>query len=311
MLRRKIEEKLQFWFENRKQALLVKGARQVGKSFSISSFIKDKFENVIEIDFSKRTDLIDTFALLNNSDDLLLRLSIVAGDKMIENKTAVFLDEIQLVYQRRDKLKSKGKLPSKSQDIITAMKSLVAKGQYRFILSGSLLGVAIKDINLNPTGYMDEYKMYPLDFEEFLWAKGVGEQVINYLKNCFEKRVPVDNSINEMFLKYFREYVLVGGMPEAVDAFINKNNLYLVNEAQSQIVNRYKVDITTYIDDDEGLKLRVRDIYNAIPSQLSSKNYRYVSSRVIDKQFLKNNNLEDEFLWLGAAGVALPVFNVT
>ena len=311
MLRRKIEEKLQFWFENRKQALLVKGARQVGKSFSISSFIKDKFENVIEIDFSKRTDLIDTFALLNNSDDLLLRLSIVAGDKMIENKTAVFLDEIQLVYQRRDKLKSKGELPSKSQDIISAMKSLVAKGQYRFILSGSLLGVAIKDINLNPTGYMDEYKMYPLDFEEFLWAKGVGEQVINYLKNCFEKRVPVDNSINEMFLKYFREYVLVGGMPEAVDAFISKNNLYLVNEAQSQIVNRYKVDITTYIDDDEGLKLRVRDIYNAIPSQLSSKNYRYVSSRVIDKQFLKNNNLEDEFLWLGAAGVALPVFNVT
>ena len=97
MLRRKIEEKLQFWFENRKQALLVKGARQVGKSFSISSFIKDKFENVIEIDFSKRTDLIDTFALLNNSDDLLLRLSIVAGDKMIENKTAIFLDEIQLV----------------------------------------------------------------------------------------------------------------------------------------------------------------------------------------------------------------------
>ena len=175
MLRRKIEEKLQFWFENRKQALLVKGARQVGKSFSISSFIKDKFENVIEIDFSKRTDLIDTFALLNNSDDLLLRLSIVAGDKMIENKTAIFLDEIQLVYQRRDKLKSKGKLPSKSQDIISAMKSLVAKGQYRFILSGSLLGVAIKDINLNPTGYMDEYKMYPLDFEEFLWAKGVGE----------------------------------------------------------------------------------------------------------------------------------------
>ena len=309
MLRRKVEQKLSFWLKNRKQALLIKGARQVGKSYSISHFIDENFENVIKIDFSSRTDLIDIFALLRNSDDLLLRISMVAGDKMVEDHTVIFLDEIQLVYQRREELKKENKLPSGSQDIISAMKALVEEGHYRFILSGSLLGVIIKDVNLNPTGYLDEYRMYPLDFEEFLWAKGVNEKAINYLKDCFTKKIPVEDEINDLFLRYFREYVLIGGMPEAVDVFIRTNNLHLVNEAQSQILKRYKFDITTYIHD-EGLKLRVRDVFEAIPSQLSSKNSRYISSQVLDKQYLKSNKIEDEFLWLNAAGVAISTYHV-
>ena len=198
MLKRKIVEKLEFWFENRKQALLVTGARQIGKSYSISHFIKDKFDNVIEIDFSEMTNLIDTFALLDNSEDLLLRLSLVAGEKMVPYKTVIFLDEIQLIYKRRDELKENGKLPPTSQDIITAMKSLVKEGSYRFILSGSLLGVTIKDINLNPTGYLDEIKMYPLDFEEYLWAKGVGDLVIEHIKDCFDNKKTVDEEVNNM-----------------------------------------------------------------------------------------------------------------
>ena len=309
MLRRKIDEKLQFWFENRKQALLIDGARQIGKTHSIEHFIKDKFEYVVHIDFSDRTDLIDVFALINNSDDLIRRISVVDGNNLVEGKTVIFLDEIQLVYSRREELKKRGELPPNSQDIITAMKALVHKGEYRFILSGSLLGVAIKDVILNPTGYLDEYKMYPLDFEEFLWAKGVGDIAINHVKECFEEKKPVDNAVNEMLLNYFREYVLIGGMPEAVDTYINRNNLYLVNEVHSQIIARYRQDITTYIKDD-GLKLRVRDVYNAIPSQLSSKNSRYVSSQVLDKTYLKHNKIEDEFLWLTAAGVAIPTYHV-
>ena len=309
MLKRKIEEKLDFWFKNRKQALLVTGARQIGKSYSIEHFIKKHFDSVIEIDFSKRTDLIDAFALLNNSNDLLLRLSLVAGDKMVPNKTVVFLDEIQLVYRRRDELKRDGKLSTLSQDIISAMKSIVQQGEYRFILSGSLLGVTIKDINLNPTGYLDEIKMYPLDFEEYLWAKGVGNLVITHIKDCFENKTPVDEEVNKMLLKLFREYVIVGGMPEAVETIVNTNNLYHVQEAQSQIVNRYKQDITTYVDDDS-LKLRIRDVFNAIPGQLSNKNMRYISSQVLNKQYLKHNKIEDEFLWLKAAGVAIPTYHV-
>ena len=309
MLKRKIEKELQFWYENRKQALLITGARQIGKTYSIKHFIKEHFSYAIHIDFSDRTDLIDAFATLNNSDDLLRRISIVDGDKLVEGKTAIFLDEIQLVYQRREVLKNSGHLPPNSQDIISAMKSLVEKGTYRFILSGSLLGVIVKDIVLNPTGYLDEYKMYPLDFEEFLWAKGIGEIAINHVFKCFNDKTPVDEKINELFLKVFREYVLVGGMPEAVDAFIRTNNLHLVNEAQVQIIKRYKTDITTYIKDD-ALKLRVREIYSAIPSQLSSKNSRYISSQVLDKNYLKNNKIEDEFLWLTSAGVAIPTHHV-
>lgn len=309
MLKRKIEDKLNFWFKNRKQALLVTGARQIGKSFSINNFINKNFKYVVHIDFSSRTDLIDSFATLNNSDDLIRRLSIVAGDKLIENKTVIFLDEIQLVYQRREELKQNGNLLPISQDIITAMKSLVDKGQYRFILSGSLLGITIKDVTLNPTGYLDEIKMYPLDFEEFLWAIGVGDKAINYVKDCFIKKEPVDEVINNQLLNYFRDYVLVGGMPEAVDTYIKSNNLSLVNESNTQVIKRYKQDITTYIKDDS-LKLRVRDIFNAIPSQLSSKNARYVSSQVLDISYLKHNPVGDEFLWLSTAGVAIPTYHV-
>lgn len=309
MLKRKIDQKLEYWFQNRKQALLVTGARQIGKSYSIEHFIDDKFDHVIKIDFSKRTDLINTFAMLDNSDDLMMRLSLVAGNKMKPNKTVIFLDEIQKVYQRRDELIKSGELSSISQDIISAMKAAVQQGEYRFILSGSLLGVTIKDVTLNPVGYLDEYKMYPLDFEEFLWAKGVGQVVIDHVKKCFEDKVPVDLGVHTSFLKYFREYVLIGGMPEAVETFINTKNYYHVQEAHSQILNFYKTDMTTYVKDD-ALKLRIRDIYNAIPGQLSNKNMRYVSSQVLDKQYLKHHNIEDEFLWLKAAGVAIPTYHV-
>ncbi|MBQ4256005.1 MAG: AAA family ATPase [Bacilli bacterium] len=259
MLRRKIEQKLRFWLENRKQALLIDGARQIGKTHSIEHFIQENFESIVKIDFSDRTDLIDVFALLKNSDDLIRRLSLVAGDKLIEGKTVIFFDEIQLVYVRRAELKDKGELPPNSQDILTAMKALVSKGQYRYILSGSLLGITVKDVVLNPTGYLDEYKMYPLDFEEFLWAKGVGEIAIEHVKKCFIEKTPIDPAINETLLSYFREYVLVGGMPEAVMAYTEKNNLFVVKEAHDQILNRYRQDITTYIKDDN-LKLRVRDV---------------------------------------------------
>ncbi|MBQ2069877.1 MAG: AAA family ATPase, partial [Bacilli bacterium] len=309
MLRRKIEQKLRFWLENRKQALLIDGARQIGKTHSIEHFIQENFESVVKIDFSDRTDLIDVFALLKNSDDLIRRLSLVAGDKLIEGKTVIFFDEIQLVYVRRAELKDKGELPPNSQDILTAMKALVSKGQYRYILSGSLLGITVKDVVLNPTGYLDEYKMYPLDFEEFLWAKGVGEIAIEHVKKCFIEKTTVDPAINETLLSYFREYVLVGGMPEAVMAYTEKNNLFVVKEAHDQILNRYRQDITTYIKDDN-LKLRVRDVFNAIPSQLSSKNTRYISSQVLSKAYLKHNRIEDEFLWLTSAGVAIPTYHV-
>ena len=310
MLKRKIEEKLKYWMNNRKQALLVTGAHQIGKTYSITHFMDNNFESVIKINFAVRTDLVDYFAQLENSDQLLLNLSVIDGDKMIPYKTVVFFDEIQLVYRRREELKKQGKLNPNSQDILTAIKSNVIDEKYRFILSGSLLGVNINDVVLYPTGYLDTITMFPLDFEEFLWAKGVGTEAIDYTKKCFEQKQKVVDSVNEMFLRYYKEYVLVGGMPEAVQAYIDEKNFHSVQTTQEQIINSYLIDITTYIDDEEK-KLRIRDIYKAIPSELNSKNKRFVSSHVIDRYYLKKNNMLDEFVWLTNAGVAIPVYNVT
>ncbi len=310
MLKRKIENKLDEWKNHRKQALLITGARQIGKTYSIHNFINNNFDYALEINFAIRTDLIDTFCQIKNPEQLLLRLSLYEGSKMHPGKTVIFFDEIQLLYKRRDELKKNGLLEVGSQDIITAMKALVIDGKYRFILSGSLLGVSVKDVVLNPTGYLDVIQMFPLDFEEFLWALNVGDNVIAYLENCFANKDIVDEEIHKMIKEYFDQYVLIGGMPEAVSSYILDKNFHLIQTIQEQIVNSYSIDITSYVLDDR-MKLRVREIYKAIPSELNSKNKRFISSHVMDKGYLKNYNIQDEFLWLTNAAIAIPVYNVT
>lgn len=310
MLKRKIEKELEFWKDNEKQALLISGARQIGKTYSIHNFIESNFKNCIEINFAYRTELIDTFCQFKNAEELIIKLSSIYGSKLIPHETVIFFDEIQLLYVRREELYKQGKLDLTTSDIITAMKYCVLDGKYRFILSGSLLGATLNNILLYPVGYMDAIQMYPLDFEEYLWARGVGELAINHIKDCFEKQVEVDSSINKIFLDYFKEYVLIGGMPEVVSNFMENKNLHLVQTVSKRILNSYSKDITTYIHDEEK-KMRVLEIFKAIPSELNSKNKRFVSSRVIDKSYLNHNDLVDEFLWLTNAGVAIPVYNVT
>lgn len=309
MLKRKIEQKLIDWKTNRKTALLITGARQIGKTYSIERFIESNFKHYIKINFANRPDLIDSFVKIKTADDLLIRLSLVDGDNLVENESVIFLDEIQLLYKRRNEL-----LKTVSEfeyvDILTIMKPLSIEGKYRFILSGSLLGVTLNNIILNPLGYMDIFKMYPLDFEEFLWSKGVGEKSIKYIENCFKNLTLVDEDINKKFLEYFKEYVLIGGLPEAVEIFKEKKNLKLVNDSQIQIKNNYLNDITTYIEDPIK-KLKINDIYKAIPSELNSKNKRFVSSKVLDKNYLRKGEIDDDFLWLTNAYVALPTYNVT
>ena len=285
MLKRKIDKYLENWLNERKTTLLIKGARQIGKTFSVVEFARKNFTHFININFAERTDLIDMFAQLRNSEQLIVNLSTIDGQNMVEGETLIFFDEIQLLYQRRDDLKNAGKLDLNSQDIITAMKTISILGKYRVILSGSLLGTEVKDIVLSPLGYQDEYQMFPLDFEEFLWAKGVGEESISYVRKCFEDKQEVPDSINQMYLNYFREYVLIGGMPEAVTAYIETLNLHKVQLSQEQITSKYTYDITTYIKD-EAKKLRVRDIFNSMPAELNSKNKRFVSTHVVEPSFL-------------------------
>ena len=310
MLKRKVDEYLNNWFSHRKQALLIKGARQIGKTFSINEFGKNNFKNVIEINFVLNPSLIQSYYAIKDYKQLMLRLSTLYGQKLVPGETLIFFDEIQVLYEKREEEKKKGLLDSSLLDLITIMKEAVLKGEYRFILSGSLLGITLNSVKSFPVGYLDEYQMYPLDFEEFLWAKGVGNDAINYVHDCFLNKEKVDEEINKTFLELFKEYVLIGGMPEVLETYINSNNMYFVDVAQKQIINNYKSDITTYIHD-EDKKIRVKDIYNAIPSELNSKNKRFISSHVIDKTYLKNNDLRDEFLWLTNAGVAIPVYNIT
>lgn len=148
-----------------------------------------------------------------------------------------------------------------------------------------------------------------MDFEEFLWAKGVGEYAIEYLKTCFEEKKEVDDDLHRHYLSLFREYVLVGGMPKPLSIFIEKNNFHSLDIAQRDIVNAYKHDISRYIKD-EGKKLRVQEIYEAMPSELNAKNKRFIFSHVLDANYLRKSDPSDDYLWLKAAGVALPVYNV-
>lgn len=310
MLNRKIEKYFDAWLKQRNTALLIKGARQVGKTYSINKFIDSNFKHKIVIDFAQRMDLVDAFAQIKNYEQLLIRLSAIDGPNLVPKETVIFFDEIQVLYKRREELAKKNMLDETSQDLITAIKPLVIEGSYRYILSGSLLGVTLNNVVLNPTGYLDIKQMYPLDFEEYLLAKRVGENVIDYLRKCFLEKKSVDEEIHKIILNHFKEYVLIGGMPQAVSDFINTKNLYTVEQTQTQIIDQYTIDITKYIDE-EVKKLRVREIYKAIPSELNSKNKRFMSSHILTKSELNRLNLIDEYLWLTNAGIAIPVFNVS
>ena len=309
MLKRKIDQTLINWKNNRKTALLITGARQIGKTYSIEQFIKNNFKHYIEVNFANKPDLIDSFVKIKSPNDLLIRLSLIDGKNLIENETIIFFDEIQLLYKRRNELLKKS-TELEYVDILTIMKPLSIEGKYRFILSGSLLGTTINNVVLNPLGYMDVVKMYPLDFEEYLWSKGVGNTAIDYIKTCFENLTPVDESINKQFLDYFREYVLIGGLPEVVESFKEKINIKFVNDIQKQIMNNYLNDITTYVENPIK-KLKINDLYKAIPSELNSKNKRYISSHVLDHKYLRKENIDDDFLWLTNACVAIPTYNVS
>ena len=310
MLNRKIEKYFDAWLKQRNTALLIKGARQVGKTYSINKFIDSNFKHKIVIDFAQRMDLVDAFAQIKNYEQVLIRLSAIDGPNLVPKETVIFFDEIQVLYKRREELAKKNMLDETSQDLITAIKPLVIEGSYRYILSGSLLGVTLNNVVLNPTGYLDIKQMYPLDFEEYLLAKRVGENVIDYLRKCFLEKESVDEEIHKIILNHFKEYVLIGGMPQAVSDFINTKNIYTVEQTQTQIIDQYTIDITKYIDE-EVKKLRVREIYKAIPSELNSKNKRFMSSHILTKSELNRLNLIDEYLWLTNAGIAIPVFNVS
>ena len=286
MLRRKITNRIEeFYKSNPNKALMIVGARQVGKSYAIGKFAEAHYESVITIDFIENPEYVSVFENAQGADEILLRLSAVFGDRMIPGKTMIFFDEVQ-----------------ECRELITQIKYLVQDGTYAYILSGSLLGTVFKDIVSAPVGYMDIATMYPLDFEEFAWANGVGEKVIDSLHGSFEQKTPVDTFIHERMTTLFELYLIVGGMPEAVSAYLETKNLRKVADAQNAIIRLYKRDISKY---DEKDRLYLNEIFDLIPSELNAKNKRFILKNLNEKA--RFDKYYDSFLWLKNAGVALPV----
>ena len=289
MLKRKFEEKLNKWLNSTK-ILLVDGARQVGKTTLIENFLTNKFENYIYINLALNYDAVNAFKNARNVKDFILVISAFCDKPLIDNKTAIFIDEIQM---------------AKDIDLFTIAKGLAIETKYRFIFSGSLLGVTKFNIALEPTGYMYEETMYPLDFEEFLWANNVQKNVLDVVKNSFLERKEVPNFIHEKLMSLFYKYLMVGGMPEAVDTYIKTNDLYETHLVHNRIETFYKKDVTKYAK--EASRPYIAQAYDLIPSELSSKNKRFILSKVNkDYSILK---CENDFLWLKDAGVAIPVYN--
>lgn len=289
MLRRKIESVFEdFLSDSSKKALLVTGARQVGKTYSVRQFGNSHFDSFVEFNFIKNEESRTIFQNVSDEKDILLRISALSDKPLVPGKTLIFFDEVQVC-----------------PEAITHMKFLVEEGSYRYILSGSLLGVELKNIRSVPVGYMTEAQMFPLDFEEFIRANGTANDVVEHLRNSFENRQSPDPVVHAKMMRYHSLYLVTGGMPAVVQKYLDTNDLRKVQAEQSAIVREYKRDITQY---DERLKMRLRHIYDIMPSELNKHNKRF---------FLKNASLrgrldraESDFIWLAEAGVAIPVYNV-
>lgn len=287
MLKRKIDSYIRNFYETTTNALLVTGARQIGKTFSIREFGKS-FKSFIEINFVDHPEAVGIFKGAKNGSDILFRLSAITSVPLIKGETLIFFDEVQ-----------------KCPEIVTAIKFLVDEGSYRYILSGSLLGVELKDLRSEPVGYMGVKDMYPLDFEEFIMCMGINENVVTSLRDTWEQRIPVDDFVHAKLMELFRLYLIVGGMPAAVSKYLESNNLQEVIAVQQQIIRLYKRDIAQY---DPANKLYIEEIFNLIPPELDAKNKRFILKRLNENA--KFERYQNSFLWLKNAGVALPVYNV-
>jgi len=290
MLTRKIDARLASFFRSElKKAILITGARQVGKTFSIRSVGRRLFKHFVEINFLENKRAQSAFEHASNSSDLLLRLTALSDEPLVKHETLIFLDEVQ-----------------ECKELVTAVKFLVDEGSYRYILSGSLLGVDLKDVRSIPVGYMDVIEMFPLDFEEFCWANGVSDTIIQVLEAAFSKHIPVDIVVHDKMMELFRLYLVIGGMPAVVSKYLLTNNLRDVIREQQSTVAMYKKDIAKY---DPENKLYLEEIFDLIPSELNRKNKRFILKNLNEN--FKFSRYSNSFIWLRDAGVALPVYAVS
>lgn len=289
MLKRKIEALITEHLKNEpNKILLIDGARQIGKSFIVRYVGSKLFPNYIEINLLHDFETEKRFDGLRNLNDFYFQLSFLAGEKLDKKEnTLIFLDEIQVYPQ-----------------LLTLLKFLNQEGKYTYIASGSLLGVTLSLSDSIPMGSITKVQMYPLDFEEFLWANGVGDSALNSLKDSFINEVSLDEKNHNLMMNYFKKYLLVGGLPDAVNSYIKDVNVFKLRRIQNEIIEYYKQDASKY---DKDKKLKVRKIYDLIPSNMENKKKRIVINKVEDKKGKRYADYENEFDYLISSGIALNV----
>lgn len=287
VLRRELDTYISDFYSNHKSALLLTGARQTGKTFAIRRFGMG-FKTFVEINFIREPEAIPLFENAKSADDILLRISAFAEKELIKGDTLIFFDEVQ-----------------ECKEIITAIKFLVDDGSYRYALSGSLLGVELNDIKSVPVGYMAIKEVYPLSFREFIANIGVAERIFDHIEEAWRNRTPVDTIVHQRLMSLFNLYLIVGGMPDVVNKYIESKDVKVVEETQKAIVELYRQDIAKYAIKD---KLKIKEAFDLIPSELDAKNKRFILKSL--NQHAKYDRYANDFLWLKNAGVAIPVYNL-
>ena len=289
MLYRKIASVIeQHLLSDSKKIMLIDGARQIGKTYIIRHVGQKCFENFIEINMVEDSLGDRLFANTKTLDDFYLQVSMLAGDRMKEKEnTLIFLDEIQEYPQ-----------------LLTLLKFLQQDNRFTYIASGSLLGVTLSETTSIPMGSIRKVRMFPLDFEEFLYANGLNEFAMNALRSKFEKRESLDEAMHAKIMDLFRKYLLVGGLPDAVNRYLADKNIVSVREVQKEIHEYYAADASKY---DEARKLKIRRVFDLIPSNMENKKKRIVAQSIENKRGKTFSDYQDEFEYLISAGIALNV----
>ena len=295
MLYRKITSYIEDYLKSDTDKILIlEGARQIGKSFSIREAGTRLYPNYVEINFVEDDEGDQLFKNIHKKEDFYLTLSMVAGDKLSgRDGTLVFLDEIQHYPQ-----------------YLTMLKFLREDGRYRYIASGSLLGITLQDTTSIPVGSIIRKEMFQLDFEEFLIANGFGTEAIAMLRHSYENRQSLTEEHHNRVLDLFRRYLLVGGMPDAVNAYLDTHNIVRVRDVQDNIRSMYADDASKY-EKEHSKKLLIRRIYEMVPSQMENKKKRIVAQDIRGKEGDRFAQYQEEFEYLVSSGISLAVHAIS
>lgn len=289
MLFRKIAQTIEEHLKSDSSKILViDGARQVGKTTIIRHIAQKIFENVIEINMIEDSIGSRQFENVRTVEDFYLQISMIAGSKMQQKEnTLIFIDEIQ-AYPH----------------LLTLLKFLAQDNRFTYVASGSLLGVTLSQTTSIPIGSIRRLRMFPMDFEEFLYANGMNEYALDAMRNSYEQQRSLDESTHNKMMDLFRKFLLAGGMPDAVQVFVSEENIQKVREIQAEIHEYYAADASKY---DAQNKLKIRRIYELIPSNMENKKKRIIAQQIENKRGKSFEHYSDEFDYLVSAGIALSV----